>query len=265
MPPIVTLLTDFGTADSYVAQMKGVILSIAPQATLVDLTHEIPAGDIAAAQRVLEQAAPRFPAGTIHVVVVDPGVGTDKRVPCVVQAGGQFFVGPNNGLFGGLVERGIEAAYELVSDLYRLPAVSRTFHGRDVFAPAAAHIAAGVAPARMGGPLASVRRLRRPVPIDGAEWVEGAVEYADRFGNVISNIDRDAAVRLLNRLRAPRALVVVFRDREYPILDTYGQAPDGSLLALWNSEGRIEIARNGGSAAQALGARVGESIRLAAR
>src|SRR6267143_317131 len=186
MAPIVTLTTDFGARDSYVAAMKGVILGIAREARLVDVSHEVAAHDITEAALALEAAAPFFPSGTVHLAVVDPGVGTARR-GLAVAADGHIFVGPDNGLFTPFLDGDGWRAFELAEADYRLPEVSRTFHGRDVFAPAAAHVATGVDPSRLGPRLVDPVRLAWPEVRAVAGAVAGAVVHADRFGNLITS------------------------------------------------------------------------------
>ncbi|MGH7753143.1 MAG: SAM hydrolase/SAM-dependent halogenase family protein, partial [Gemmatimonadales bacterium] len=180
MPSIVTLLSDFGTADSYVAEMKARILERARDAVLVDITHQVPPGDIMAAQYLLSRAWSRFPAGTIHLAVVDPGVGT-HRWPLAGEASGHCFVGPDNGIFSFAAEG---TWVTLVPD----PKASASFHGRDVFAPAAGALAAGSDLHSLGRELTDIRRVPLPTPHSlGGEWL-GEVIYVDRFGTLITNL-----------------------------------------------------------------------------
>jgi S-adenosyl-L-methionine hydrolase (adenosine-forming) len=254
---IVTLTTDFGLRDAYVAEMKGVMLGIADAArrplAFVDVTHEVERHDITEGALALEAAAPFFPAGTVHLGVVDPGVGTARR-GLVLAAGGHVFVGPDNGLFTPFLEAGDWSAFELAEADYRLPIVSRTFHGRDVFAPAAAHIASGVEPARFGPPLRDPVRLSWPEVRAVAGAVAGAVVHADRFGNLITSIHA--------RTLAPvnRGLIVRIGGREVPLVGTYGDLSVGRPGALIGSGGRLEIAVREGSAATLLRARRGTAV-----
>jgi S-adenosylmethionine hydrolase len=254
---IVTLTTDFGLRDAYVAEMKGVILGIAEAArqplSLIDVTHDVERHDITEGALALEAAAPCFPAGTVHLAVVDPGVGTARR-GLALQAGRQVFIGPDNGLFTPFLENGDWRAWELIEADFRLPVVSRTFHGRDVFAPAAAHVATGVEPARLGPPVGDPVRLAWPEVRAVAGAVAGAVVHADRFGNLITSIHA--------RTLAPvtRDLVVRVGGREVPLVGTYGDLPVGRPGALIGSSGRLEIAVREGSAATLLRARRGTSV-----
>ena len=257
MAGIVTLTTDFGLRDAYVAEMKGVMLGIADAArrplAFVDVTHEVERHDITEGALALEAAAPFFPAGTVHLGVVDPGVGTARR-GLVLAAGGHVFVGPDNGLFTPFLETGDWSAFELAEADYRLPIVSRTFHGRDVFAPAAAHVASGVEPARFGPPLRDPVRLSWPEVRAVTGAVAGAVVHADRFGNLITSIHA--------RTLAPvdRELIVRIGGREVPLVGTYGDLSVGRPGALIGSGGRLEIAVREGSAATLLRARRGTAV-----
>ena len=205
--PIVTLTTDFGMADGYVAAMKGVMLAIAPSLTLVDVSHEVPPQDVAHGAFVLAESARHFPPGAVHLAVVDPGVG-GRRKPLAVATPDALFVAPDNGLLTRVLARyglphddgaGFLApyraalpsgctAFELAEPRYRLPRVSRTFHGRDVFAPAAAHLARGVSPSEFGPPVSELVCLNLPPPIEREGAIEGRIVHVDRFGNLISDV-----------------------------------------------------------------------------
>ncbi|RLC85831.1 MAG: hypothetical protein DRI79_10855, partial [Chloroflexi bacterium] len=188
--PLVTLTTDFGTADGYVGTMKGVILSIAPDAQLVDISHEIAPQNVRQAAYVLYTAYPFFPPHTVHLVVVDPGVGSARR-PIALRTPAGYFVGPDNGVFSYVMAREpVEALVELRDPRYRLPQVSHTFHGRDVFAPAAAHLAAGVPITALGPPVLDPVTFPPPCLEITPEGITGEVLHADRFGNVITSIGR---------------------------------------------------------------------------
>ncbi|MGH7353833.1 MAG: SAM hydrolase/SAM-dependent halogenase family protein [Candidatus Rokuibacteriota bacterium] len=266
---IVTLTTDFGRRDAYVAEMKGVVLGIAARAgasvQLVDVTHEVERHDVAEAALALEAAASFFPAGTVHVAVVDPGVGTERR-GLVVAAAGQLFVGPDNGIFEGIFEgifTGILTphvavagwrAWALESSEYRLPVVSRTFHGRDVFAPAAAHLACGVDPARLGPAVSDPVRLPWPEVRAVAGGVAGTVLHVDRFGNLISSVRAESIAPL------GAGAVVRVGGRAVARVGTYADLRPGAAGALLGSGGRLEIAVREGSAAAALGARRGTPV-----
>jgi S-adenosylmethionine hydrolase len=257
---LVTLLTDFGTRDGYVGAVKGVLLARCPGATLVDVTHEIPPGDVAAGAFVLAQAAPWFPAGTVHVAVVDPGVGSGRRaLACAI--GEHLYVAPDNGILTRVVEAAERVrAHEISLSALRLSAPSDVFHGRDLFAPAAAHLASG-APLASVGPrveAASLVRAAWPRPSLGPEAGEGQVVYVDRFGNLVTNLPvAPGATRGVARVAG----------REIPLRRTYSDVEPDSLVALRGSAGLLEIAVNRGSAAEALGAGPGDVVswRLAAQ
>jgi S-adenosylmethionine hydrolase len=254
---IVTLTTDFGLRDAYVAEMKGVMLGIAHAARqplqLVDVTHDVERHDITEGALALEAAVPFFPAGTVHLAVVDPGVGTTRR-GVVVAAGGHLLVGPDNGLFTPFLDGDGWRAFEVVEADYRLPIVSRTFHGRDLFAPAAAHLATGVDPARLGPAIDDPVRLAWPQVREVAGAVAGAVVHTDRFGNLITSIHA--------RSIAPLDDDVVIRvgGRDVPLVGTYADLPVGRPGALVGSGGRLEIAVREGSAAAVLRARRGTAV-----
>jgi S-adenosylmethionine hydrolase len=251
---IVTLLTDFGEKDPFVGVMKGVILSRFPSARIVDLTHGIDAQDVVEAGFWLEASHGFFPRGTVHVAVVDPGVGTE-RLPIAADTGGHYFVAPDNGLLSPLLERARDPAARAIEiQRLKLPAPSRTFHGRDVFAPAAADLASGRIGFSALGPKVEPQRLPAgaAVKFAGGEAV-GVVVTVDRFGNLITNIGG----ALLERIRSPR---VVAGELECPVVGTYMDAAPGDYVALVNSFGRLEVARCQGDASAGLGLSKGARI-----
>jgi S-adenosylmethionine hydrolase len=259
--PIITLTTDFGLRDPFVGIMKGVILGLAPSACLVDLTHEVAAQDVLEAQLALESAVPFFPSGTIHLVVVDPGVGGPRR-GLAVQARGQYFLGPDNGLFTFAFASPGWSAVALTSTGHRLAEVSATFHGRDVFAPAAAHLLRGV-PLTDFGP--DVRDpVRRPVPaarLEGDQLV-GEVVAADRFGNLLTSVTR-ADVAMTGRDIVD---VELGRARFGAPVRYYAQAEGrpgtSGPAAIWGSAGRLEIFVPGRSAKAWLTVDRGAPVRV---
>ncbi|MBI3824668.1 MAG: SAM-dependent chlorinase/fluorinase [Candidatus Rokubacteria bacterium] len=253
MLPLLTLTTDFGTRDSYVAEMKAAVLSLAPGAHLVDVTHDVGAHDVVEAALTLEAAAARFPAGTVHVAVVDPGVGTARR-GIVVTARGQRFVGPDNGLFTPFLAGEDWRAFELSERRWQAATVSRTFHGRDVFAPAAARLALGLAPDRFGPAVDDPVRLLWPEVLEGPRRVAGVVLHADRFGNLITSV----GAATLARLGTP--LEIAIAGRRLPLVGTYGDLARGRLGGLVGSRERLEIVVREGSAAAALRARRGTRV-----
>lgn len=257
--PLITLLTDFGTRDAYVASMKGVILGINPQAVLVDLTQEIPPQDIQAGAFVLAAAAPYFPPGTIHLAVVDPGVGSSRR-GLAAQCRGQFWVGPDNGLFH-LIFTGASPLYlvSLENPAYFLPSVSATFQGRDLFAPVAAHLSLGVDLDQLGPQITDPVPLPLPTPEFTPETVQGEIIYVDHFGNLVTNLEAAALQDWLGGgdFRLQVGPLTIRR-----LACTYGEAAPGEFLALVGSHGYLEIACNQDYAAQRLGAGVGLHLEI---
>lgn len=247
MRPIVTLLTDFGLADTYVAEMKAAILSEAADIRLVDLSHEVPPGDIRAAQYLLGRAWRRFPVGTVHVVVVDPGVGSSRRAMAVHHSG-HFFVGPDNGVFTSVLDPA-----ELVE--LRIPRdASPTFQGRDVFAPAAAHLAEGEPFQVLGPKLSNPVRLPALVPRRENGVVEGEVIYVDRFGTLIANVPGDW-------VQGAKAIEVAGKGVG-ELRRTFADVASGATVAFVGSAGLLEIAVRDGSAARKLGVGVGAEVRV---
>ena len=241
---LVTLTTDFGTADGYVGAVKGVLHRLAPGVVVVDITHDVPRHDIAAGAHVLATAAPWFPVGTVHVAVVDPGVGGARR-GVVVVAGGQVFVGPDNGIFELAAPRP-SAVHEIAAAGFRADRVSSTFHGRDVFAVAAARLAAGAPPERAGPPVSLTGRL----PGAGAH----RVVHVDVFGNLITDVDGGAV---------PAGSRVRVAGREVgPLRGTFEDVARGELVAYVGSGGTVEIAVREGSAAELFGAGRGAPVEV---
>ena len=256
---LVTLLTDFGTSDPYVAAMKGDLLRRCPRAQIVDISHDIPPHNVLVGAVVLAEAARHFPPETLHVVVVDPGVGTDRRI-LAAQCGEQMFLLPDNGVITMVADAAPIEELVVVRNTDVLGGVSMTFHGRDVFAPLAAQILNGLALHRLGPQPDSYRQLEIPVPVRSGDAVVGQVIYVDRFGNLVSNITwRD--VEYIWQDPATVRVSCLGRDLG-PLQGTYGFAAEGELLALVNSMGRIEVAVNRGRACDALDAGVGTEVRL---
>lgn len=248
--PLITLLTDFGTADSYVAEVKAALLRAAPQATLVDLTHAVPPGDLRAAAYLLGRTWHRFPEGTVHLAVVDPGVGT-PRAALAFGTAGHWFVGPDNGLFTPVLR---DAAVEIVT-LAIPPTAAPTFHGRDLFAPAAAALASGTALQALGQPYLGIpHRLSYRDPHYEGKSVVGEVVYVDRFGTLVTNLTPEMV---------PDYAVIEIEGLDIgPLRRTFGDVPTGGLLAYLGSGGQVEIAVRDGSAARRLGMGVGGRIRV---
>ncbi|HLA86100.1 MAG TPA: SAM-dependent chlorinase/fluorinase [Thermoguttaceae bacterium] len=257
---IITLTTDFGVGSPYVAAMKGVILSINPKTTIVDLTHAISPQDVREGAIVLEEVADRFPEGTIHVVVVDPGVGT-RRAIVYARIGGQQYIAPDNGVLSRVMRRAAPVeVVRLENDAYWLPEVSATFHGRDIMAPVAAHLSLGVAPRELGPLHESLGEIAWPVAVHRGDRVEGVVLRADSFGNLVTNITADM---LLGRPTDGRACVVCHLYETWGIYQTYGEQPRGTLIALIGSNGALELAIVGESAAERLALEPGTPVVVA--
>jgi S-adenosylmethionine hydrolase len=277
--PVITLLTDFGEADAFVGIMKGVLLEIAPQAQLVDLSHLISPQDVKQGAYILMTATPYFPKGTVHLVVVDPGVGSERR-PIAVESSSAYFIAPDNGVLSNVLAQ--EDSYkvvELVNPEYRLPDPSSTFHGRDIFSPAAAHLAAGV-PFSDLGPV-----VEKPILLDpphlkfGSNEIEAEVLNVDHFGNLRTSILilawEDEATLILHPLfgqkleslpglsfTAAKAQVVVGEHMIDGISATFSDVQVGQPLAYVGSEGGLEIAINQGSAARELNVKPGDTVSL---
>ena len=249
MRPIIALLTDFGSADHYAGTMKGVILGICPEATLVDITHDIPPHDVTAGALELAASYRYFPAGTIFVAVVDPGVGSARR-GFAVDTGDYRFVAPDNGVLTQVLrESPPKKMVELTERRYARPTVSRTFEGRDRFAPAAAWIAKGTALTALGRPIADVLKLDIPVAEADADRVRGVVLRVDRFGNLVTNIDR----KTVERLGQSAAITIeAGPHRIERLVATYAELPADGVGALFGSTDHLEIAASSSSAASRL-------------
>jgi hypothetical protein len=264
MDPIITLTTDFGLQDEYVGVVKGVLLSRAPHARLVDICHQVEPGDIRQAAFLLRAAFPYFPAGTIHMAVVDPGVGTARKL-LALQAGGHIFLAPDNGLLTPFFSTAPEttAVYLDCPELYLQPA-GTTFHGRDILAPAAAALACGIPLAGLGRKANRdcLEKLAWPTlqidPIHGT--IIGSVLHVDRFGNLTTDIhQRDIAGLTQN----PASVQIFYKERHIRGLSTaYGEFPPGAALALIGSRGCLEVAINRDNAARLLGGAVGDPVRV---
>ncbi len=258
--PLITLLTDFGTTDYFVAAVKGLILAANPNACLVDITHEIPPQDIEAGAFTLLAAYSAFPAGTIHLAVVDPGVGSARR-PILIKAREQFFVGPDNGIFSYVCDQwaGPEIIHLTNSKYFRHP-VSPTFNGRDIFAPVAAALSTGIEPGEFGKKIKDYVRLQ-PLKAETSRRGEiiGRIIHIDRFGNCVTNITQAELTRDMiaagARLRLKRKVVKSFRS--YFAEDTGSK---DKVFAIWGSAGFLEIATAGESAANVLNARRGDPV-----
>lgn len=261
--PIIALLTDFGLRDHYVGAMKGAILSVRPDATLVDIVHDLPAHDVEAGALALAAACPAFPRGTVFVAVVDPGVGSDRR-GLAGAAGDWTFVAPDNGLLTVVWdEQGPGPVHAIENEALVRPGVSATFHGRDVFGPVAAHLAGGLHLSAVGPPVALPVRLDLPaVETTGAACI-GTTLAVDRFGNLVTNIGARELVGILGAVGDdPTELVVEVEGAVLPLVRTYAEVPEGEACALVGSSGRLEVAVREGSASRLLGAARGARVRV---
>lgn len=260
---IVTLTTDFGLRDSYVAQMKGTILRIALRVTIVDVTHAISRHSIVQGAFVVADVWRMYPDGTAHIAVVDPGVGTDRR-PIALEVDGQYFIGPDNGLFSRVIEtaerercewRGVTLTNR---DYWRVRTVSNTFHGRDIFAPAAAHLVNGTHLSHLGDPLTDPVRLALPAARAADGVARGEIIYVDGFGNCVSNIP----AAMLPPAGTPGVQVSCGPLGALPFVATYGMVPEGTPLALIGSHGYLEIAVRRGNAASEFGLDAGLPVAV---
>jgi S-adenosylmethionine hydrolase len=262
---VVTFLTDFGLQDDFVGTCHGVIAGIAPGVRVIDVTHGIPPQAVLQGALVARSTRPYLPVG-VHLAVVDPGVGGDRRAVAVRTVDGRVFVGPDNGLLMlAADELGVDAAFELTDPRYRLERVSRTFHARDIFAPAAAHLANGVDPGELGPPLepSDLVRLDLPEPDVGRVQIAGTVLSIDRFGNVATNVRREHLETL--GLDAGAKVEVRFAlDRYYAVFaETFADAGSGELLLYEDSYGLVTLAISSGDAGRLTGASVGDGLRIA--
>jgi S-adenosylmethionine hydrolase len=259
--PVIALLSDFGTADHYVGTMKGVLLGICPEATLVDITHELPAHDVVGGALELAAAYRFFPEETVFLAVVDPGVGSG-RPGIAAEAGGYRFVGPDNGLLA-LVFKGASPSLlvELTEKRYARTTISRTFEGRDRFGPAAAWLAAGVPLSELGTQIAAFTPLAVPTPEVRSDAIVGEVMRVDRFGNLETNIDRASIEQVIQDPRH-RAVVEIGTHQIVGVRQTYSDVSSGQLTSLFSSADYLEIAASGASAARVLGVHRGAVVRV---
>lgn len=258
--PIISLLTDFGRRDPYAGVLHAVIARFAPHVRVIDLTHDVAPQDVREAAFILDSAAPYFPPATVHVCVVDPGVGSARRILCARTRDGTTFLAPDNGLLGRVLGREVPGSVRLFAVENRslfLPEVSHTFHGRDVFAPVAARLATGLDPAELGP------EVRDPVSLDGppdralGEGVTpGEVLHVDRFGNLITNLLTGPLGARVRRARVADAVV------DGPVCASYAERPEGAPLLITGSTGLLEVSVRGGSARERLGARRSDPVEV---
>ena len=255
--PIITLLTDFGTKDHYVASMKGVILNINPQCTLMDITHQVRPHDIQEGAFILANTYSYFPKGTIHLSVVDPGVGGTRK-PILLVTQNYFFVGPDNGLFTFVAQREkVKQVVVLTKQKYFLPKISTTFHGRDIFAPVAAHLSLGIKPNAFGYEINSLEKIRFQKAIIREGKLLGEIFHVDTFGNLVSNIDEEKLFRFTKGhpfvIRAGRIIIQGLKKG-------YGEGKKGEQIALIGSSGFLEISVREGNAQKMLKVERGDRI-----
>jgi len=259
------IITDFGYRDHYAGAMKGAVASIAPGAAVIDITHGIPAQSVVAGAIALRESWRYFPARTVFLAVVDPGVGTARAPIAIETRAGARFVGPDNGLLWlAANQAGIKRIVKLTSPRHRLTNVSSTFHGRDIFAPAAAYLWRGTPISALGPAIGSIVQLELPRPVDCARELRGEVIYVDGFGNLVSNIDRRTAAQFGSRFRRKSLSVRIKRGAAMRLLEAYGDAPKGAPLAIFGSFGLLEVAVREGNAAAHFAAGPGSSVSLAA-
>lgn len=260
--PIITLLTDFGLKDPYVAEMKAVILSICPETIIVDICHEVSKFDVRSGAFILAQATPNFPYGTIHVAVVDPGVGT-KRKPIIINTKRSTYVGPDNGLLMLAAQKeGIRRIHEIINPEYMLYESSSTFHGRDIFSPVAAYLAKGTHSTKLGPEIRNPSTLSFARPNIRENTVVGEILYIDSFGNIITNITKEELTAV--GVEEGRNLTIKITDNELIVqhCNTYEAVQPDSLLALVGGSGFLELSVNQGNAAERLKVKIRNKITI---
>jgi S-adenosylmethionine hydrolase len=259
--PLVTFMSDFGLQDWFVGVVHGAIHAVCPEAHVVDISHAVPPGVVSRGAFILRSAAPDFPAGTVHLAVVDPGVGTERRA-LAVRAHGQWFVGPDNGLLEHALAAPDAVAHALTETRWFRREVSRTFHARDIFAPCAAHLAAGVAAAALGPRVTDARRLPRPEVRFLGGVLHGRVVFVDRFGNALTDLEATEIVRRFPGAGDDGLEVSVGGRRIRGLARAYGDSPVGSLVAIVGSSGALEIAQVGGHVTDRLGLGEGDPVQV---
>jgi S-adenosylmethionine hydrolase len=257
-PRLITLTTDFGHQDPFVGIMKGVIFGINPNARIVDLSHGIPPQDIRAGALALCHSAPFFPLGTIHVAVVDPGVGSERK-PILIESEGSYFVGPDNGILSLAVEgKRVNWIVELSEETYHLKPKSATFHGRDIFAPVAAHLSLGIPASEFGEPAKDYVRLRLPEIVRTAGGIQGEIIYSDSFGNLVTNIrERD-----LQAIQPQNSSISLGSVTIHGLSPNYSTAAQNDYVAVINSWDLLEISCFMGNARQRSGANIGDRVEV---
>ena len=258
MRNVITLTTDFGLRDYYVSAMKAVMLGIAPEVRLIDVSHDIPSQDIMAGSWVLKNSAMLFPSKTVHAVVIDPGVGTERN-PIALQVEDQYFVGPDNGIFSLLTADREYTAVRLTKREYLREHPSSTFHGRDIFAPAAAHLSRGVPLRELGEPLEELVSYRWMQPIADKDGIQGAIIHIDKFGNLVTNIPE---VLIRERVWGRNIKIYVGNVILDNLSNTFGNVAEGEPVAYVGSAGMLEVGINKGNAEEMLGVQKGAQISI---
>jgi S-adenosylmethionine hydrolase len=258
MRNVITLTTDFGLQDYYVSAMKAVMLGIAPETCLIDISHEIPSQDIMAGSWILQNSAMLFPDETVHTVVVDPGVGTDRK-PIALQVENQFFVGPDNGIFSLLIKERDYKAVRLTNKKYWRANPSNTFPGRDIFAPVAAHLSRGVKLEDLGDPVEELTTYRWTVPIADKDGLEGMVIHIDKFGNLVTNLSSELLEEVIDGKKVKIYVGTFILDE---IATTFASVTEGEPVAYIGSSGMLEIGINKGDACKMLGVQKGAQVSL---
>lgn len=262
-PPTITLLTDYGTRDHFVGSMKGVIHSINPQVNIIDISHEVAAQDIVEAAFLIRSCYSFFPTGTIHVLVVDPSVGSARK-PILVSTENYYYVAPDNGVLSLIYEVDPPTAVvEISAEHYVLPEVSKTFHGRDIFAPAAAWLSKGIDILNFGEPVEQYVRLSLPkAKQTGDGEIKGIVLHVDRFGNLITNISHEDYLAVRDKSPGDKFQVSIANRQIEGLKEFYAESQKGEFLALFGSTKFLEIAQNQGSAARTLGLNRGAEVTV---
>jgi S-adenosylmethionine hydrolase len=259
---VITLLTDYGVRDSYVAEVKGAILKIAPEVTIVDISHDVGNYDIEEGAFHMARSVPYFPQGTVHVGVVDPGVGGERK-PIIIQAQGASFVGPDNGLLAPAAERlGVERIYEITNTEILPTKVSDVFDGRDVFGPTGAYLANGVDPSKLGEAVSDYIRILLYEPKVTGSHLEARVIHVDGFGNLVTNVTNKILSNLCIKSSSMFAVTVHGREYRIPYARHFSAVPEGELLMLVAGGGYLELSINRGNAQEHLGLKKGDRINL---
>jgi len=263
-PPVIALFTDYGWEDPYVAQLKGVILTTYPAARILDLTHTVPPFNVTAGAYLLDQSAEEFPSGTIFVAVVDPQVGSERDPVLILTSKGKYFVGPDNGLFTEVIDsEGFSKAWKLdKTEYFRPGSPSSTFHGRDIFAPVAAHLAAGIDPEKMGTPIKTLTMLPIKDPSFASGTMSVQVLHIDHYGNIVLNLGKDSEIAA--KFKEGNLVKISIGKESYsgPLVKTYTDGEKGRLILLYGGNGLLEIAKNQGSAAKDMKVEPGTVIFL---